>query len=206
MEIELKYILESREDVEKIFSDQFISSITDENSEEEDDYRAVYYDTADRRFSRENMVFRLRQEGRRFYATLKWNGSSEAGFHQREEINIPLADGSAFDHPSIDVFRQSHMIDELRKLLGNKQLIPVMEMKFRRRQKRLDTGKSICELSADIGEIICGEKRAPIHELEVELYSGNRADMEALGAKIASRFGLKPGEKSKFRQGLDLME
>ena len=53
MEIELKYILEKKEDADRIFSDGFIRSITDENSEEENDYRAIYYDTEDRRFSRE---------------------------------------------------------------------------------------------------------------------------------------------------------
>lgn len=206
MEIELKYILENEEDVEKIFSDEYIKSIADDNSEEEDDYRAVYYDTEDRRFYREGMAFRLRKEGRRCFATLKWNGSSESGFHQREEINIPVSGGIDADEPTVEVFRQSHMIDQLRKLQGNRRLIPVMEMNFRRRQVRLDTGKSICELSADVGEIICGEKRAPILELEVELYSGSREDMEALGKRIAERFSLKPGEKSKFRQGQDLME
>lgn len=206
MEIELKYILDSMEDVEKIFSDEFIRSITDENSEEEDDYRAIYYDTSDRRFSRENMVLRIRQEGRRCFATLKWNGSSDSGFHQREEINVPVADDSAMENPSVEVFNQSQMIGELRKLLGDRKLIPVMEMRFRRKQMRLDTGKSICELSADVGEIICGERTAPISELELELYSGSREDMEALGAKISAKFGLKPGEKSKFRQGLDLLD
>ena len=206
MEIELKYILESEDDVDRIFSDSFIRSITDENSEEEDDYRAVYYDTEDRRFSRENMVLRLRQEGRRYVATLKWNGFSDSGFHQREEINVPVADAGLMTNPTVEVFHQSQMIDELRKLLGDRKLIPVMEMEFRRRQMRLDTGKSICELSADIGRIICGEKTAPISELELELYSGSREDMEALGAKISYKFGLKPGEKSKFRQGLDLLD
>lgn len=206
MEIELKYILEKKEDADRIFSDGFIRSITDENSEEENDYRAIYYDTEDRRFSRENMVLRLRQEGRRYVATLKWNGFSDSGFHQREEINVPVADAELMTHPTVEVFHQSQMIDELRKLLGDRKLIPVMEMEFRRRQMRLDTGKSICELSADIGRIICGEKTAPISELELELYSGSREDMEALGAKISSKFGLKPGEKSKFRQGLDLLD
>ena len=206
MEIELKYILDKKEDVERIFSDSFIRSITDENSEEEDDYRAIYYDTEDRRFSRENMVLRLRQEGRRYFATLKWNGFSDSGFHQREEINVPVAGASVMTNPTVEVFNQSQMIDELRKLLGDRKLLPVMEMRFRRRQMRLDTGKSICELSADVGEIICGDKKAPISELELELYSGSRDDMEALGARISSKFGLKPGEKSKFRQGLDLMD
>ena len=43
MEIELKYILEKKEDADRIFSDGFIRSITDENSEEENDYRAIRY-------------------------------------------------------------------------------------------------------------------------------------------------------------------
>ena len=70
---------------------------------------------------------------------------------------------------------------------------------------RVDTGKSINEISADLGKIICGDKTAPISELEIELYSGDEEDMKALGTQISQKYGLISEDKSKYRRGLDLM-
>ena len=205
MEIELKYHIGDSDVIDRIFSDEKIVAITDCNSEETIEMQAAYFDTEDRRLSREGVAFRVRREGSRIIGTLKWNGHSEDGMHEREEINVPVLDESKLTEPDVDIFRQSGMCSRLKELIGERRLIRVMEIRFLRRQIRIDTGKAICELSADTGKVFCGGKSGPISELEVELYSGSRQEMESFGAELAEKFGLEPENRSKFRQGLELL-
>ena len=70
---------------------------------------------------------------------------------------------------------------------------------------RIDTGRSISELSIDVGKIICGENTAPISEMEIELYSGDEEDMIALGQRISAKYDLLAEDRSKYKRGLDLI-
>lgn len=206
MEIELKYHIDNEELANSIFEAEEILAITDENSDESILMRAAYFDTEDKRLSRELMAFRIRREGSKLVATLKWNGQSEDGMHVREEINVPVQDESRLENPDIDVFLETPMYDSLKHIIGSRTLHKVIEVDVIRRQARLDTGKSICELSYDKGKVFAGDKEGIISELELELYSGDRDDMEALGEKIAQSYGLITENRSKFRQGLELLE
>lgn len=206
MEIELKYTIEDEDTAKAIFQDPYIEMIKDKQTEEDIDMHAVYFDTEDRRLYREGIAFRVRKEGEILQATLKWNGSSEDGMHKREEINVPVDDESKLHTPDVEIFEQSDMCDVLKDIVGARTLLPMMETDILRRQVRIDTGKSISELSIDKGEVKCCGKSAPILELEIELFSGDEEDMKALGEELATKFGLKAENTSKFKRGLDLMD
>ncbi len=205
MEIELKYAVKNEEVMQRVLQDPYLESIKDRDTEEELEMHAVYFDTEDRRLYRDGIAFRVRKEGRKLVATLKWNGSSEDGMHKREEINVPVSDETKLTTPDIQIFDQSEMCQVLTELVGKRTLIPMMDIYFVRRQVRIDTGKSINELSVDVGKIVCGEKTVPISELEIELYSGEEADMLALGQQISEKYALIPEDKSKYKRGLDLI-
>lgn len=206
MEIELKYQIHDESDIERIFQDPYLMKIKDHKTDEEIEMHAVYFDTEDRRLYREGIAFRVRKEGLKLVATLKWNGSSEDGMHKREEINVPVSDEEKLHTPDIKIFDQSEMCEVLEKVVGSRTLLPVMDIFFKRRQMRLDTGKSICELSVDRGEIVAGGRTAPISELEIELYSGEESDMKALGDTVAEKYQLCAEDASKYKRGLDLMK
>lgn len=206
MEIELKYLIEDEAVIDKIFKDPYLSRIKDERTEEEIEMHAVYFDTEDRRLYREGIAFRVRKEGGRMVGTLKWNGFSEDGMHKREEINVPVDDEEKMRTPDIQIFCQSHMCEVLSKVVGKRTLIPLMDIYFMRRQVRIDTGRSISELSVDRGHVVCNGKSAPISELEIELYSGEEEDILALGGELAAKYDLKPEDTSKYKRGLDLMQ
>ena len=206
MEIELKYLIHDESDVERIVQDPDLMKIKDHKTDEEIEMHAVYFDTEDRRLYREGIAFRVRREGCKLVATLKWNGSSEEGMHKREEINVPVSDEEKLHTPDIRIFDQSEMCEVLEKVVGKRTLLPVMDIYFTRRQMRLDTGKSISELSVDCGEIVAGGRTAPISELEIELYSGEESDMKALGETLAAKYQLRPEDASKYKRGLDLMK
>lgn len=204
MEIEFKFHIESSEQAESILMDPEVLALKDENSDEEIDFHAIYFDTLDRRLGREGITFRTRREGEKYVATLKWNGSGENGLHVREEINIPMMDVEKFKCPDVNLFEQSHMCQVLKEVIGKRELFKRVEVEALRKQIRIDTGKSICEISYDNGFVINGENRAPISEMEIELYSGSKEDMEDFADKIVKKYGLLPENRSKFRQGLEL--
>ena len=203
MEIELKYHVE-KDTAEKIFQDEEILVIADKNSEETIDMHAIYFDTEDRRLSREGMTFRTRRENALYIATLKWNGTGANGLHEREEINVPLSGESEFNTPNMGVFEKSDIYETLKNVIGKRELLKRVEVKVTRRQIRIDTGKSICEISYDEGKVFNNDKNAPISEMEIELYSGSKEDMENFGEKIAEKYGIFPENRSKFKQGLEL--
>ena len=206
MEIELKYQMEDESVMDAVFQDPYIEMIKDKQTEETIEMYAVYFDTEDRRLHDAGIAFRIRREGCNLQATLKWNGSSgEDGMHKREELNVMVDDSEKMHNPDIDIFSQSDMGDALLDIVGSERLVPLMEVESVRHQVRIDTGKSISELSVDKGEVRVGEKTAPILELEIELFSGEEADMIALGDGLAEKYGLKASNISKFKRGLDLM-
>lgn len=203
MEIEVKYHLTDEEQIDQILADSRIQQATDLHSEEKICMKAAYFDTADRRLNREGITFRIRREDERVVATVKWNGSSEEGMHQREEINVPV-DEYRLRAPDPDIFRESPMAARMKELIGERKLELMMEADFVRRQVRLDTGDAISELSFDIGEIRVKGRTGRLSEMEIELYSGDKGVVEELGAYLSEKYGLPWENRSKFRQGLDI--
>ncbi|MBO4235878.1 MAG: CYTH domain-containing protein [Firmicutes bacterium] len=206
MEIELKYHVDSPEVAESIFEDEKIKEMTDPNSDESIAMRAAYFDTDDRRLARELMTFRVRREGSKIVGTLKWNGQGENGLYEREEINVPVIDESKMETPDIEIFAATPMYDELKHIIGKRELSKVIEVEVVRRQARIDNGKAIFELSYDEGKVFAGGKEAPISELEIELYSGDKAELTILGDELAEKFNLEPEIRSKFKQGMELIQ
>ena len=204
MEIELKYRLKDRSQIEEILSDERVLQYMDPDSREELHMEAAYFDTQERRLNREGITFRVRRENEKLVGTLKWNGTSDDGMHIREEINVPNLEESKFESPDPEVFCQSDMCDRLKTIIGQRTLEREVFVKYERSQVRLDTGKVICELSFDDGKVFRKGEEGIILEMEIELYSGSKAEMEAFGAYLAEKYGLTTENRSKFRQGLEL--
>ena len=205
MEIELKYLVDDPSKFDQIFADEIITTIKDQKEEEIIPMHAVYYDTPDRRLLDRMYAVRIRKEGELFIGTLKWGGTSVNGLHRREEINIPIPAEELANGLDFRLFEPSDQYEVLRELIGDQKLEPLVEMKFDRRQIRLDSGASISMFSADEGVIRGKGKEVPISEIEIELFSGEEADIVALGEKICAKYDLKPGESSKFARGLALL-
>lgn len=204
MEIELKYFFEDEALKDAIFDDKYIQKIKDEGSEMLIPMRAIYMDTQDGALMKKEMAFRARFEGTKCVATLKWGGSAEDGLHIRGELNVAVEEDFA-QNPTIDVFKGSQIYDEIVSAVGDAKLSPVMEMRYARREVRVDTGSSISVLSLDEGKIITKNGNVPILELEIELYTGDQEDMIALGRKLEEKYHLKPANRSKYQRGLEIL-
>ena len=208
MEIELKYKIESNEQMDAIWNDEFIASMEQKDSREELLIKAVYFDTEDFWLQRNHIAFRVRKEGDRLIGTLKWSDHdpSVKGLYIREEVNVPIYKEEYFMAPSAEIFKASKEGRELIEAVGDKPLIGIFETVFLRRKLRIEIGKTTCEVALDKGEILASNCTAPISELEVELFAGKQEDLLRIGKKIAEKYKLKPEPKSKYARAISLFE
>ncbi|MEI8216686.1 MAG: CYTH domain-containing protein [Eubacteriales bacterium] len=206
MEIEMKYSIKDKETSDLIWEDDYINSLADENSRENIYMKAAYFDTEDKVLSAKDIAFRVRKEGNRVVASLKWNGESSDGRHKREEINVPVNDEACFITPDPSIFKESEDGRWMLKILGGKELVNVLETRFFRRKVRIDTGECICEVAIDIGEIVTDSGSEPICELEIELFSGSEESLKEIGALIAEKYQLVPENRSKYARGLRILK
>lgn len=201
MEQEMKYAIPSKEIADTIWEDEFLKKYSDESTRETLVMKAIYFDTQDRILSNNNMTVRVRGESDHKFATLKWGGCSTNGFHERNEINIPVDDES-FIAPEAAMFKDSEDGTVLLDLIGDKALLNLLEMRYLRRKLRLNYKESLIELAIDCGDIITDNGNVPILELELELLVGNANDVKSLGEEFVLQYTLTPEDRSKFARGL----
>ena len=205
MELELKYGIGDKDIAESIWSDEYLKTIEEENTREIIFMKAAYFDTNDHILCKNDITFRVRMEGARIIATLKWKGKSEGALHQREEINVPVGDEACFIAPEPAIFKESQIGQEVISLLGDRQLQSIIETRFLRSRFRMDTGTSIIEVSIDKGEIITEKGSEPILELELELFSGDEEELVKIGKEIFEKYELTEEEKSKYARGKNML-
>jgi triphosphatase len=133
--------------------------------------QALYYDTADRALARAGMALRLRKEGRRWVQTLK--AGSDDHF-RRLESNVSAGAAAAGQTPALDVRRHAgtQAGDALLALLheaGDPPLQLRYRTDIRRTRRDLRVPGATIELAFDEGEIVAGDRRLPVHEIEFEL-------------------------------------
>jgi len=206
MEIEMKYSIGDKETAKRIWEDEYLLSIEEKDSRERVYMKASYFDTDDYILSKKDIAFRVRMEGSRIVASLKWQGASVDGLHTREEINVPVKDEACFIAPDPELFKESDIGRDMIALVAGKPLHSLLETRFLRSRMRVDTGKTICEVAIDEGEIVTDFGSLPICEMEIELFSGDKEDVRRIGETLAEKYGLTAENRSKYARGLKLLE
>ncbi|MDD6310564.1 MAG: CYTH domain-containing protein [Firmicutes bacterium] len=202
MEIELKYAIPDEATERVLWNNELFADVEEEGSREELHLNAKYFDTEDGDLANNEIAYRVREEGERYVAAMKWKGRSEDGLHVREEINVHVDD----DTPNPEVFRESSVGEDVLDLLQGKELKCVLESRILRKKFRIDTGKGIFEISIDSGEVITEAGTAPINEIEIELFSGETEELMEVGRRIQERYNLKPENISKYARGMELIK
>lgn len=201
MEIELKYAINSKETAARIWQDETLKKMEEPETRETVFMKATYFDTDDYDLCTNDMAYRIRCEGDRMIACLKWGGRSDGALHTREEINIPVMS----THPNPVTFEESDVGQDLIRMIDGKQLHPIMDMQIERRRFRIDTQNSLLEISLDSGLIVTEKGSAPICEVEIELFSGDQEDLLKVGRRLAEEYGIVSEKRSKFYRGLLLL-
>ena len=161
----------------------------------------IYFDTPQRTLELARIGLRLRRDGRRWLQTVKGGGNSHAGLHQREEIEFAVA-GPALEWLPLAGTTFEPVLKPLKA-----QLVPQFRTHFAREIRRLRgaTGAEI-ELAIDQGEILAGDRREPLCEVELELLSGSVDDLLSLARLLVERHPLVADNRSKAERGSRLAQ
>ena len=159
---------------------------------------SVYYDTPDLKLHQRAMALRLRRVGKQWLQTLKGGGGIQAGLHQRNEWETQVT-GKALDFEALEASGGKHLPISLRK-----KLQPLFVTDFSRTTRMIAFGGAEIELSMDSGEIRAGKSRRQISELELELKSGESAQLFKFALALLDIVPLEVEHTSKAEYGYRL--
>lgn len=205
MERELKMQLSAGQ-AKELHNAPFLASLLTEAPHTE---RVVstYFDTEDLALHRCGASLRVRTTGNHRVQTLKTSGSVCAGLYERDEIETAL-DG---DEPDPDALQAKMSKDsDVRKLMCDSEIAGRLEPVFVTRVDRsvsllrLPQGDEI-ELALDEGVVEAGGASAPIHEVEMELKSGEPDHLYQFALDLLNTVPLRIGYFSKGDRGYELV-
>lgn len=159
----------------------------------------IYYETPEFDLERRRVALRHRRTRWGWLLTVKSAEPAAGALAQRNEWEAPSQPG---------VFDFSHVDDaKLRRDLEAQvpRLFPVFTTDFLRTTWILETGTGArIELALDRGEIRCGDRKAPICEIELELLEGDVSALFDVALALQSSVPLRPSAASKAERGLAL--
>lgn len=162
---------------------------------------SIYFDTDDFALKRRDVALRVRRSGRQWIQTVKGGGSVQAGLHQRDEWEAPVAHGA----PDFTKIADTGLTRLFASEALRQRLHPVFETDFNRTVWLLETpaGDQV-EMALDRGEIRADQGKSPISEVELELKAGNPAALYELALALQEAAPLSPENASKAERGYAL--
>lgn len=155
---------------------------------------ATYFDTADLALNRAGLSLRLRQG----VQTLKADLGSSAGLFDRGEWDWPTTknelDIAAFKGTPLEALK-----------LNPSDLLPIIQVDMERWSVPVRWNQSQIALSLDQGTIWADSHQTPLHELELELISGQPADLFDMAQCLGRTTRLVPSLTSKAGRGYALL-
>jgi len=158
----------------------------------------TYYDTPKLALHDKRIAVRFRQKGWQWLLTVKSAEPACGGLAMRSEWETQATPGN-FDFTHVDN-------PELRGFLDNAspQLEAIFTTDFKRQIWHVPFGESLIELAIDRGSIASKGKSKPICEVELELLSGQVADIFGLTRRLQEHIDLTPAIASKAERGYKL--
>ncbi len=171
---------------------------------EKKDLENAYFDTSDFLLNANKVALRIRKKINDkgeivFIQTFKTAGQSINGLSRRGEWEWILPD----DKLSL---KELLACEAWPKFIEAKNLLKVFETNFTRYQTDIHWHDSAIELVLDWGLIISNGKQERIHEIELELKSGNQADLVSLAEELKKRLPLFASDTSKAQRGFKLFK
>lgn len=159
---------------------------------------SIYFDTPGLTLLDTGISLRVRRMSGNWFQAVKAAGSSLAGLHQRMEWEDIIAAG----HPDF-----TKILDpELAQLFADQRLRdalrPIFTTEVHRTEWQLayDNGDKV-ELALDLGQLIAGELREPISEIELELKAGGSGRLFDLALLLQRDIPLELENVSKAQRG-----
>jgi triphosphatase len=219
-EMKLRFL---REDGSQLLAnDAWLQSLIMPESTITKEMFSIYFDTVNHDLQTINASLRVRTEGDLRVITIKRSdgfAGPRNGLHQRMEWSVNLDDDidlESFFKEGLDInwflrcaVSEGDPDDALQAALGllkGKKLVEICRANFTRSSVDVGYGDTLMELSVDIGELLVGEQREDIREIELELKEGDTRDLVALGNELASRLMLEPEPRSKYGRCLAMLK
>lgn len=158
----------------------------------------TYYDTPQLDLHGKRIAVRFRKKGWQWLLTVKSAEPASGGLAVRSEWETQAAPGD-FDFGHVDAPGLRTFLEQ-----ASSTLEPVFTTNFRRQIWQVPFGESLIELAVDHGSIESRGRRAQICEIELELLSGQVADIFGLTRKLQEQFDLRPAIASKAERGYNL--
>jgi triphosphatase len=162
----------------------------------------TYFDTADHRLRSAGLTLRVREAEGRHEQTLKHELPGGASLLSRGEITAHL------DGPEPDLARfPEGDAERLAVALDGQPLQPVFMTLVDRTSRILVSpeGDEV-ELALDRGEIVAGERRAPLVEVEMELRSGDLRGLFSLARTVLADVPVRLSAEPKSGRGYRLVD
>jgi triphosphatase len=161
----------------------------------------TYFDTSDLALRRAGCALRVRRTGDGLVQTLKGGGRVEHGLHMREEWETAVTR----PEPDLAALRALLPAGKWRDLLEHADLAPVFTTDFERTAWQLRSANGdLVELALDLGNVVLGDLRTPIAEIELELREGDPACLAELAQRLGRDIALRPSDVSKAQRGYAL--
>ncbi|CAA7626374.1 CYTH and CHAD domain-containing protein [Magnetospirillum sp. UT-4] len=160
---------------------------------------STYYDTADRSLAAAGITVRLRRAGARRLQTVKTAGTRAAGLFRRREWEAPVATNG----PDPTLLRATGL-DALAAPDLSERLVPVFTTRIRRTAYRLAGEGWEVELALDHGEVVAGDRSAPLFEAELELLAGQPAELYRIADRLLEAVPARLSTRSKSDRGFAL--
>jgi len=162
---------------------------------------STYFDTPSLALRGKKVALRLRQAGRSIEQTLKAPKGIQGGLQARSEWNAYVESAE----PQLDLIGDTRLRKWLLKRQEAEGLEPVFVTDIKRTTWQIVYGQSRMEVALDQGEIRSGgDKKRPISEVELELQSGDAADLLAFALELVRTYRLVLDKDSKAARGYAL--
>lgn len=152
-----------------------------------------YYDTPDRQLSQQRIALRLRHVGNKTIQTLKTQGEFVSGAHRRNEWEWQVPG----PHLQLNLLADTPLSNTVKLA----RLAPVFETNFKRQIIMLTDQSSVIEVAVDNGEVIAGNQRRELSEVELELKAGRADRLLYWAQKLAQHCAVFVNLVSKAEQG-----
>ncbi len=165
------------------------------------DQLSIYYDTPDGTLREGGFTLRVRQSGSRFVQTVKQSAGMSAGLFDRPEWECDIGGPD----PDLDAAAETPLGELLGKKI-RKKLKPLIRVEVRRSRWDLERDGSSIELILDEGEVIGGEARQKIAEIELELKEGEAPRLFDLALELGRAAPVRLGVLTKAERGYRLAD
>ena len=163
--------------------------------------RTDYFDTPNFTLRDMRIALRLRKVEGQWLQTVKNAGKVKDVLHQREEWDQPLLTGE-FDKALLRQTPLAPIVDDTEQW---NHLRCIFSTEFTRETWDLDIEGTHIELAYDQGWVKTTDAKTPIHEVELELRSGDLAVLKQFAQKLKQYLPLADNPVNKAQLGYQLL-